>query len=266
MSTFVSWPGMILFVICLLYAMPQSSYDDVLSGGIQGDAFSQMLYVCTNKKATIILLWLIICTNFLAGFSLLQSSSRVVYAFARDGGLPCSSHLQFLSSWNIPYVAILSVSFLAFILVLPYLKQPVVFYALTSLAVIGMNISYAIPIALRVWKGKEFVLSAFNLGNFGEHIGAVAVLYVAFLVVILTFPQYTPITPLNMNYACLLVGTVLFFAIGAWVLSARKWFKGPPTTNVALRRAKSASFKRMKSQSSGSLKIDGSVKRLSEGI
>lgn len=58
--------------------------------------------------------------------------------------------------------------FTALVSALPYLVQPVAFYALTSLSVIGVSISYAIPIALRLLRGDEFTRSAFHLGNYSQ--------------------------------------------------------------------------------------------------
>ena len=47
------------------------------------------------------------------------------------------------------------------------------------------------------------------------------------LQVVLILPTYYPVTDQNLNYAIILLGGVTILASIVWILSARKWFKGP---------------------------------------
>ena len=47
------------------------------------------------------------------------------------------------------------------------------------------------------------------------------------IAILFLLPQVTPVRVDTFNYASVTVGATLLFAGGWWVLSARKWFKGP---------------------------------------
>jgi uncharacterized membrane protein len=45
--------------------------------------------------------------------------------------------------------------------------------------------------------------------------------------VLFVLPEGSPVTKDTFNYAPVAVGVVVLYAGGYWLLSARKWFKGP---------------------------------------
>jgi len=50
------------------------------------------------------------------------------------------------------------------------------------------------------------------------------------LIVFFCLPGLNPVNPVNsktLNYASAAFGFVLVYALGFWVISARKWFTGP---------------------------------------
>lgn len=95
---------------------------------------------------------------------------------------------------------------LSFILGLPSLGSSVAFAAATSIATIGLYISYgkllvllsnsldftlaiAIPIALRVVYRKRFTRGPFHLGIFSIPIAVAAVTWIAFIAIVFLLPQ-----------------------------------------------------------------------------
>ncbi len=69
-----------------------------------------------------------------------------------------------------------------------------------SASVIGLYTSYATPIFLRVTSGREkLVPGPFSLGRWYMPIGSVAVAWVAFIVVLLSFPSSQTTTPVQMS-------------------------------------------------------------------
>jgi amino acid transporter len=104
--------------------------------------------------------------------------------------------------------------FIAAILGLPSLGNATAFSAITSVATIGLYISYAVPIAAKLLNKKQFKRGPLHLGRFSEVIGAIAVLWIAFITVLFVLPPNSPITPVNMNYACLAIGAVILGAGG----------------------------------------------------
>ena len=72
----------------------------------------------------------------------------------------------------------------AFLLGLPMLKSAVAFSAVVSISTIGLYISYAIPVLLRITTArKEFVKGAFHLGFMSYPIAIIVIVWVAFITV-----------------------------------------------------------------------------------
>lgn len=76
---------------------------------------------------------------------------------------------------------------------------------LLSASVIGLNISYVAPIFLRITSGRnKLVPGPFTLGKLSTPIGAVAVVWVTFVVVLLLFPPSQRTTAQDMSTSLLL--------------------------------------------------------------
>ena len=75
----------------------------------------------------------------------------MLYAFSRDGAVPFSKFWHYLyPTTKTPVNAVWGCVFVAFLLGLPVLNSAVVFFAVTSIATIGLYVSYAVPIVLRI--------------------------------------------------------------------------------------------------------------------
>jgi len=88
------------------------------------------------------------------------------WSFARDHGLPFSHIWSRVNPRvGVPVNAVWFMVTFAFLLGLPMLKSYVAFSAVVSISTIGLYISYAIPIFLRITVSrKQFVKGAFHLG------------------------------------------------------------------------------------------------------
>ena len=156
------------------------------------------------------------------------SNSRMMYAFSRDGALPGHKFFHHVSSrTRSPVRTVWLACTLSFILGLPSLGSTVAFSAATSIATIGLYVSYAIPIALRLVYRKKFVKGPFHLGKASEVVAAIAITWIGFISIAFILPQENPVNSQSLNYAIVAVGIVVTYSLGLWVLSARKWFKGP---------------------------------------
>jgi hypothetical protein len=54
-----------------------------------------------------------------------------------------------------------------------------------------------------------------------------ACLWIGFISVVFILPQVNPVTSQTLNYAPVAVGIVILYAMGFWLISARRWFTGP---------------------------------------
>ena len=116
---------------------------------------------------------------------------------------------------------------IAFVLGLPYLGNSTAYFAVTSIATIGLYIAYVIPTLLRRLAGASFAGGRWSLGRWSAVVGWIGIAWVAFITVLFMLPEVSPITWKTFNYAPVAVGVVLLYSGGYWLLSARKWFTGP---------------------------------------
>jgi len=115
----------------------------------------------------------------------------------------------------------------AILLTLP-LVNPQAFAAIVSLTTIGFQISYAIPIWLRITHSKNtFQQGQFHLGKFSIICGWISALWLTLTSLLFFWPFKYPVNETNMNYTIVVVGVVAGCATTFWVASARHWFKGP---------------------------------------
>lgn len=103
------------------------------------------------------------------------------------------------------------------------------FNAIVSLAVVALYTSYLIPVllhAIRRVTGPPLQYGPFQLGKFGLPLNIFAVIYSTFIVIFLFFPPFQPVTPQNMNYACVVFGAVVLFSIFWWFMRGRHVYTG----------------------------------------
>jgi magnesium-transporting ATPase (P-type) len=114
---------------------------------------------------------------------------------------------------------------------------PVAFYAVTSVAVIGLYLAFLIPIFLRWKMGDAFVPGSWTLGSKYKWMNLVAVAEIAVICIYFILPFTPAAIPGNkdfsfkfVNYAPVLtIGALVILAIW-WQVSAKKWFTGPKHT------------------------------------
>lgn len=156
---------------------------------------------------------------WLCGLAAMTSASRMVYAFARDGGLPFSSVWAKINvAHRTPANAIWGLSAFALFTSL----SVSVYSAVVSIATITLYVSYGLPIGARIvahFKGKPFEPGPWHLGEFGVPISIVAVIWIVFVSIVFVLPPNQ------------LAGTAMMFVFlalaGLWFFQIRKIFFGP---------------------------------------
>ncbi|KAI0355500.1 amino acid transporter [Trametes cingulata] len=191
----------------------------------------QLLLDTLGRRGMLALWSLVIVVQYVTGAAQGVDASRVVFAFARDSALPGSRWWKRVSvRTRTPVNAVWLVMVLAGVCGILGFSET----ALSSLAgasVIGLYVSYVTPIFLRITSGRDKLQPGpFSLGKWATPIGTVAVAWVAFIVVLLVFPPEVHPSADTMNYTVVIIMAVFVFAGLSWVVSARKWFKGPVKT------------------------------------
>jgi amino acid transporter len=198
----------------------------VLAGALDTAGFKAVVLICTVGQ-------------LFCGLACLTSASRMAFAFSRDQGMPGSRHFAKVSKSGVPFNAVIGMAVLALIVTIPALKGapgtvlPVAFFAVISVAVIGLYIAYAIPIYLRWRTGDKFEQAAsWNLGRRWKWMNPISVIWVA----IICTAGLLPTSPLGVpwddtfdwnyvNYAPIVLLVVIGGAALGW-LKARHSFTG----------------------------------------
>lgn len=162
----------------------------------------------------------IVLANYLCGLACITSTSRMTYAFARDGGLPFSFLWKSVSpKWRTPVPAIWVVVGL---ILLTMLYAPV-YSTLTTAGVIFLYVSYVMPSAAGFFAyGKTWTrMGPFTLGqSLFKSLAAISVLGVLGLL-------WIGVQPPNEKALIVTLVTVGLL-VAAWWLGVRKFFRGPP--------------------------------------
>jgi len=167
----------------------------------------------------------IVLSNYLCALAGVTSTSRMVYAFARDGGFPrLFSHVS--PSYRTPISAI----WLTVILSIAATLYSPAFTALAAGCAVFLYVSYAMPIAAGLLaEGKSWTtFGPFRLGAFSKPLALISVIGV----VILCFIGIQPPNDILDNYA---LGLIILLVAG-WFLIERRRFKGPPIGDIIAKR------------------------------
>ncbi len=216
----------------LLMALVAASPDLAAAGGF----VNPVLYILQSRLSYVLgtLLFAVIAVaQLFCGMSSITSNSRMIYAFSRDGAVPFHNVWHRLNRGRTPRNAIILAAVAAFILAVPSLWNATAYVAVTSIAVIGLYIAYALPIFLRQF-ATDFKPGPWQLGAWSRPIGWIAVIWVAFISVLFMLPTFNPaslaagVSPFaTFNYTPVVVLGVFLLVTIWWLVSARKWFKGP---------------------------------------
>ncbi len=194
-----------------------------------GSFVNPVLYILESRIGYILgtlLFAAIAVAQLFCGMSSVTSNSRMIYAFSRDGAVPFHNLWHRLNRGRTPRNAIILAAAAAFVLAIPTVFNYTAYFAVTSIATIGLYIAYALPILLRFF-AKDFKPGPWHLGAWSKPIGAIAVIWVVLISILFMLPTANPINAGNFNYTPVVVlGTFLIIGIW-WLAGARVWFKGP---------------------------------------
>jgi hypothetical protein len=114
---------------------------------------------------------------------------------------------------------------------------PVAFYAVTSIAVIGLYLAFAIPIFLRWRHGDRFEVGSWNNGRKYKWMNPIAVAEIVIVSLYLMLPFVPGAVPFSDGFAWKFVNYAPIVTLGAlalltiwWEVSAKRWFTGPKHT------------------------------------
>ncbi len=243
----------------MIAALPKKSdvdgYTAIAFGG-GGDLFlvnaaPRLISSAVGTGMAKFLVLIAIVGQFFCGLASVTANSRMIYAFSRDGALPGSKFWHKVNKkTRTPTNSVwFGVTLAALVGTLSLYQKggfSTAFFALTGICVIGLYISYAIPIYLRL-TNPDFVVGPWNLKGKHKLVGWTALVWIGFISILFIAPLFWPFwgpfgeteflsgTPdayvvfhqNNFNFTGPLILIAAAFVLGYWTLSGKKWFTGP---------------------------------------
>ena len=193
---------------------------DLQATAASGNPFIFILRNALGSSVGGALVWVALVAMWFCGLSSVTSNSRMLFAFARDGGLPFSKQIAAVSPrYRSPHVAVW-VSAAAALVVALWANA---YSAMTALSTIALYASYGLPIwvGLRARRSGGWTsFGPWDLGRWSTPVNVAAITWVCALTVLFVLP---PNELAGYTFAGALVVLVAY-----WFLWMRKRFRGPP--------------------------------------
>ncbi|BDG60164.1 amino acid permease [Caldinitratiruptor microaerophilus] len=167
------------------------------------------------------MLWIVTIAMWFCGLSSVTANSRMIFAFARDRGLPGHRWLGTVSRrYRTPAAAVWLAVVVAFLFAVYAEALPII----TSISTIALYVSYGIPMALKLWARARGAWTSrndgpWNLGPLSTLVNVLAILWILFISVLFVAP---PNEKTGYTFAVVLAALVLY-----WVAVERHRFEGP---------------------------------------
>lgn len=175
---------------------------------------------------------IVIILIFAGTLSFNLSTSRQIWAFARDHGLPFSGWIEKVNpKLEVPVNAVSVTCIITILLSLINIGSDAAFNAIISLNVVSLMITYMASIGCvlyrRICHPELLPECRWSLGGWGVSVNALALLYASFTFFWCFWPQNTPTNAQDFNWSVLMFGVVFIICIVDWFLRARKIYTGP---------------------------------------
>jgi len=239
-SIFYSMIGGWILLLSFLFAV-QDQNGVTAGGGAVAVIFNQAL---TPHVAGLVL-FIATAGQFFCTVACMTSTTRMLFAFSRDGAVPGGKYWSHLNANRVPVYGVIVSTVIAVLLTLPALVKvdiggapvPIAFFAVVSIGVIGLYVAFAIPIYHRLRAGANFRPGGWTLGRHYRWMSVVAIVEIAVSSIIALLPTSTGGMPFHSGFAWKYVNYTPIVVFGAlillwvyWHVSVKNWFTGPKHT------------------------------------
>lgn len=234
-SAVVAW----IMNVVMVAAIPKGAYDQIALVGI--NSAPTLFEESVGGNMAKLMVFIAVAGQFFCGMCGVTSLSRMTYAFSRDRAVPGHRlwhriNPRTRTPTNSVWFGVTICLLLGSLSLLQNQNYSVAFFAFVAITAIGLYVAYVIPVFLKL-RNPDFVPGPWNLGKWSRPIGWISVVWVAIITVLFILPQYGPgdvfwppwdgdkVNAFNFAGPIMIVYVII---IGIWwLVSARKWFKGP---------------------------------------
>ncbi|MCJ1226565.1 hypothetical protein MMC12_003218 [Toensbergia leucococca] len=219
-------------LIALLFCMP-SDISSVLDADTYYPFMSIYTYAVGSNAGGTALACIVVVTQIFASVGILATASRMLWAFAREEGLPFSRYIAKVDQNTLlPLYAIGTTTVINLLLALINIGSTVGFGAFISLIVVSYVSSFMLAAAVMLNKRLTTPAAAipwgpFKLGRAGVPVTVLALAYSLLVGFFSMWPTEVNPSLEAMNYCVLVFGGALIFAGLFWLFYGRKVYTGP---------------------------------------
>ena len=188
----------------IMLAFVTLAIKDLNATAAAGNPFIYIMEQALGEAFGCVVLWVVTLAMWFCGLSCITSTSRMIFAFARDQGVPLSSVWARVSRrYRTPAAAVWLAAGLSFLLPCLILALVALFPrqlsfsklypAVTGVSTIGLYLSYGIPLLLKLRAIRQGVWTPrangpWSLGNWSVAVNLVALVWIAFITVLFVLP------------------------------------------------------------------------------
>jgi amino acid transporter len=218
---------MLAFITLAIKDLPAAAQDS-----------NPVIYIFTKAlgdKFGHVMLWIMTLAQWFCGLACITSTSRMIFAFSRDKGMPLSPVWSYVSRrYRTPAAAVWLAAVAAFLLpclVFALIKArphdldfTSLYQAVTGISTIGLYLSYGFPLLLKLRAQRQGVWERradgpWNLGSWSVPVAVISLVWIAFITVLFVLP---PNELTGYVFGGTLVALLLFYGI-----AVRGRFRGP---------------------------------------
>jgi choline transport protein len=175
-----------------------------------------ILRITGSRAATIIFILIMIFMYFFCAVNQVTTSSRQVFAFARDKGLPYHEFLSRVNRKGVPVNAVYVTLAYTCILALIIIGSTTAFNIILSVSATGLFTSYLVVIGTvlaRKLRREPFPASRFKISRaIGIFVNTIAMCFLSVAFLFLFFPAAPAPDAASMNWSILIYGVVILFS------------------------------------------------------
>ncbi|KAH6707652.1 amino acid/polyamine transporter I [Leptodontidium sp. MPI-SDFR-AT-0119] len=221
-------------LIAILFCL--GSIDDALATPT-GFPFIEIFLQATNSRGgATVMTCIVMLLMAAASIGVMATASRMLWAFARDNGVPFSNQLgRVHESSALPLYSILVCTITSLLLALINIGSSAAFNAIVSITTASFFTSYAIPTAMLLHKRlrNDPVKDNIHWGPWkmgpilGPVVNVCALIYSVIAMFFSFWPSTATVTLQTMNWSALIWGGVIIFSVVFYVVRGRHNYKWP---------------------------------------
>ncbi|KAF8243958.1 amino acid transporter [Wilcoxina mikolae CBS 423.85] len=219
------------FFLCisLLFAAPDM--DSVIAAP-EGPILFILSHATGSSRAAVALIAFPLVCLVLGQTMVMTSASRLVWAFARDGGLPFSSWLAAVHpTFGVPLNVLMVTLGVVMVYGMLFFAGSAALNSLVSASIVSLGISYAFPIFVNMVGGRSKLPQdrPFKMPEpVAWVVNTIGVAFALVTTVLFLFPPGGPeVTKQSMNYTVVAFGVVIVIAMADYFLEGKKRYRGP---------------------------------------